>query len=242
MDEGEDIILLPPVFTSHEGIYSHAATMRRRGDSAVSCDRDELFKCLAEEHGQKVGELGGFHKNWPVWWPKPLHELNNALLDKKKVEKDLVTTMKNGMFYITHVSVDPEHRGHDLGLKLVADTILHVMEHVSCCALLPFPGDIFRASNSYDRRDEHEMAMAKLGCYFSKIGFRQCGKEYPQAQFWMITNKKGKDFKVAKAGKVPLDGVSRKYDPPASAAPKLDYFRLSQMGMMELMELNRTSK
>jgi len=243
-DEGEDIILSLPVFTSHEDIYSHRNTLRNPGSS-----RDELFNCLAEEHGQKVGELAGFHmstflmrKNWPVWWPKPLHDLNNALLDKKKVEKDLVTTMKNGMFYITHVFVDPEHRGRDLGLKLVADTMLHVMEHISCCALLPFPGDIFRASNSYAGRGEHELAMAKLGSYFSKIGFRQCGREYPQAQFWMVTNKKGKDFKVVNAEKVPLDAVSRAYDPPASATPPLDFFRLSQMGLMDLLELTSSRK
>lgn len=168
---------------------------------------------LAEDHGEKVGFLTGYYVGMfkirdpskrPTWWRESLEllTLNSALLDRKKMHnKGLVTTQKDGMFYINRVLVDVDHRGHDIGLKLVADTMMCLREHVGCCTILPFPlndeGRLTMPATTDEAREKEKERMAKLGCYSSKIGFRQCGKEYPQAQqFWLERTRRGRGVRL----------------------------------------------
>lgn len=232
----QDIIFEDPVFPSDKDVMD----VRKRDGIHDEEGYYDWFKRLAQDHGKEVGFLIGYHMSKfkirdpskrPYWWRESLEleTLNAALLDTKKMKKDLVTTQKDGMFFIRRVVVDEEHRGHDIGLKLMEDTMECLREYVGCCAILPFPvnthtgpmgnhwcglmfcGPMMTRTTRMDEAEQVKEKMAKLGCHFSKIGFRQCGKESPQAQFWLVKNEKGKGCKPDRTEPISLDSVSLMY-------------------------------
>lgn len=93
---------------------------------------------------------------------------------KKAVQDEYTGTLFSDVLVLEELRVDPEHRGHNVGLMAAAHLIKTFAWAHAVTAILPFPIDL-----SHDEQQDKgrvEAASAKLRAHFAKIGFEEVGE------------------------------------------------------------------
>ena len=87
-----------------------------------------------------------------------------------------------GYLHVERVSVDPEHRGKDLGLRLFQKALEKTVGQWTIAFIKPAPWD------SRESTIPFREGITRLSQYFARLGFKQCSQEAAQEgnSFWYL--------------------------------------------------------
>ena len=93
-----------------------------------------------------------------------------------------------GFLHLDSVSVEDEHMGHDLGLRLIHETFVFLQNRWNLAVMCPLPVLDFNNTPDSDRKEKMKMATIKLTRHFARIGFEQAGRNIDEWNAWNLSS------------------------------------------------------
>ena len=173
-------------------------TKKKDDDDDDDCDESigSLNGTILKRPSNNFFELGDIVSDELQWFTCLFCDVKGRL---SRVDTNLKgkALSSGGFFHIDKISVNKEHKGKDIGLRMIYETLSCLKEHWNICVLKWLAlndGIIDRLGRELidDSNEDNALSTAievKIAKHFARMGFQQAGKNKEKCSAWYLTSK-----------------------------------------------------